>query len=72
MRSVFAGCGIHKKIKIRIDASCVKSIASRKGVGKVWHIEVNQLWLEEKVIKGDIEIEKVPGTTYGAGAPTNF
>ena len=43
------------------DASAAKGIATRKGLGKVRHIEVNQLWLQDKVSKGDIEVVKVQG-----------
>ena len=48
-------------IKIHTDASAAKGIATRKGLGKVRHIEVNQLWLQDKVSQGDIEVVKVPG-----------
>ena len=36
-----------------------KEFASRKGLGKVRHIDVSQLWLQDRVSKGDIAIEKV-------------
>ena len=65
IRSLLADWGIQRRIRIRTDASVAKSIASRRGVGKIRHIEVNQLWLQEKVNKGDIEIEKVPGKIIG-------
>ena len=47
------------KIKVKTDASAAIGIASRLGVGKVRHIEVNQLWLQEKVYYGKIELIKV-------------
>ena len=47
-------------IKAKTDASAAIGIASRLGVGKVRHIEVNQLWLQEKVYEKKIEIIKVP------------
>ncbi len=53
--------GVSMKLKIKTDASVAKSIASRRGIGRVRHIEVNQLWLQERVNKGQIEIEKVNG-----------
>ncbi len=37
------------KISIKGDASAAIGIANRVGIGKVRHIEVNQLWLQEKV-----------------------
>ena len=50
---------IENPISIRTDASAAIGIVSRIGVGKVRHIEVNQLWLQEKVYKGEVVIEKV-------------
>ena len=44
---------------IKSDASAAIGIANRIGIGKVRHIEVNQLWLQEKVSKKEILIEKV-------------
>ena len=47
------------KITIRSDASAAIGIANRVGIGKVRHIEVNQLWLQDKVYGGEVEIVKV-------------
>ena len=41
------------------DESAAIAIASRRGLGKVRHIEVCQLWLQDKVRRGDIRIVKV-------------
>lgn len=40
--------GIETKIRIKADAAVAKSISSRRGPGKQRHIEVNQLWLQQK------------------------
>ena len=53
--------GVSMRLTIKTDASVAKSIASRRGIGRVRHIEVNQLWLQERVSNGQIEIEKVDG-----------
>ena len=47
------------EINIKTDASAAKGIASRRGFGKVRHIDVSQLWLQDRVNKGEIVIEKV-------------
>ena len=51
-------------------ASAAKAIASRKGLGKVRHIEVNQLWIQDRVGFGDVEIHKVLGSVNPADALT--
>ena len=46
-------------ISLCSDASAAIGIASRVGIGKLRHIEVNQLWLQGKVAAGDITLHKV-------------
>ena len=58
------------KITLKTDASAAIGICSRIGVGKVRHIEVNQLWLQEKVAMGKFEIIKVPTAENLADALT--
>ena len=53
------GVTLEKPIEVRTDASAAVGIANRIGAGKVRHIEVNQLWVQEKVATGKIRIKKV-------------
>ena len=46
-------------IRMHTDASAAIGIASRIGLGKVRHIDVTQLWLQEKVSEKKIELVKV-------------
>ena len=59
LRSVMKDFGVDLSITIHTDASAAKGIASRRGLGKVRHIEVNQLWVQEKVSTGEITIRKI-------------
>ena len=59
VRSMLHDMGVETGININTDASAAKRIASRKGVGRVRHIEVHQLWVQEKVSRGEIVIHKV-------------
>jgi len=70
VRSVLGDLGYEMQIRLRTDASAAKGIASRRGLGKVRHIEVNQLWLQEKVSSGEIEVMKVKGLGNLADALT--
>ena len=60
------------RIRVKTDASVAKSMTTRRGLGGIRHIEVNQLWLQEKVNNGTIEIEKVKGETNRADVLTKF
>ena len=51
IRSMLSDLAVNLTIRLRTDATAAKGIAARRGLGKVRHIEVNQLWLQDKVQK---------------------
>ena len=61
IQSMLKDLGVELKVRLRTDASAAKGIAARRGLGKIRHIEVHQLWLQEKVNNGSIEVMKVKG-----------
>ena len=62
-RSVLRDLGHKVRVCVMTDSSAAKGMASRKGLGKVRHVEVNQLWVQQKVGSGEIELKKVEGRT---------
>ena len=72
MRGIMEDLGIKVGIEIKTDARAAKGIASRRGVGKIRHIEVSQLWLQEKVSSGEVVVTKVPGQTNLADILTKY
>ena len=61
IKGMLADFGINGSIEIKIDSSAAKGISSRRRLGKVRHIELCELWLQEKVAEGKIAIVKIPG-----------
>ena len=59
LQSVLKDFDIHVELAIKSDATAAVAIASRRGLGKVRHTEVRQLWLQEKVNNGIIKVVKV-------------
>jgi hypothetical protein len=59
IRAMASDLGVSIGVNVKTDASAAKGIASRRGLRKVRHIDVSQLWLQDKVSKGEIAIEKV-------------
>ena len=49
------------EVQINTDSSAARSSASRRGAGRVRHIEVWELWAQDRVAKGEREIKKVQG-----------
>ena len=43
------------------DASAALIIAKRQGVGKMRHINVKSLWLQEKEVQRELTYEKIKG-----------
>ena len=72
IRSLAADMGVDMSIRVRTDSSAAKGIASRAGLGKVRHIEVAQLWVQEKVRNGEITLEKVDGKVNLADCLTKY
>ena len=57
---MLSGLGVTvKRLGTKTDASVAKNLASRRGLGGIRHIEVSQLWLQEKENNREIEIERV-------------
>ena len=61
LKSMLEDFGVKVTIRVNIDASAAKGMASRRGLGKVRHIAVNQLWIQDRIARGDLTIEKVNG-----------
>ena len=61
LKAMMADLGIEVGVRIRVDASAAVGIATRRGLGKVRHIELNELWLQDQVARKRICIEKVDG-----------
>ncbi len=67
---MFEELGVPEKVRVRADSSAAKSISMRKGAGTVRHIEVRELWVQEKVDKGEMEIKKLKGESNVADGLT--
>ena len=54
MQAMFKELGAEVGIHWKTAAAAAKGIATRRGMGKVRHIEVNQLWFRDRISKGEI------------------
>ncbi len=59
MRGLMEDLGTSVEVQVNTDSSAAKSITARKGAGRVRHIEVRELWVQERVAKGKLKIVKV-------------
>ena len=59
------------KVRVLCDASANVGISHRAGAGKVKHLDIRQLWLQERVSIGDLTIEKIPRAVNSSDALTH-
>ena len=50
--------GVNLQIVIKCDASVAVGIVMRRGLGKLRHIDLTQLWLQEKVVHGGAQSDQ--------------
>ncbi len=61
LQSVARDLGIHVEIALCTDSSAAVGICRRAGIGRVRHLAVGQLWVQELVRGGSVELYKVKG-----------
>ena len=62
IQSMMKDLGYDFKLIVHTDSSAAVGIGNRHGLGKVKHMDIKELWIQEKVMDGDIKLIKVPGT----------
>ena len=70
VQSVAADLGIPGALTLRADAQAAIGICRRNGIGRVRHLAVGQLWIQERIREKAIRLEKVAGEANPADAAT--
>ena len=61
LKGLMEDLGVEVEAQVNTDSNAVKSMPARKCAGRVRHIEVRELWVQERVAKGELNIVKVRG-----------
>ncbi|CAK0857324.1 unnamed protein product [Prorocentrum cordatum] len=72
VRELVKFMGFNTSLDFECDASSAIAIASRRGLGRLRHLEVKWLWLQQLVGTGQIKIVKVKGTENLPDVGTKF
>ena len=64
--------GLSLSFELGTDSSAAKSFVNRRGLGKMRHLQVRDLWLQKKVRQGGIVIHKVLGVSNPADLMTKI
>ena len=59
--SILRDFRIDAEIRMRSDASAAIGITKRLGLGKVRHLSVADLWIQQKIRREEMTIEKLDG-----------
>ena len=59
-------------VHIGTDSAAAKSCVSRRGLGKMRHLEIRDLWLQKEVNDGKVIVSKIPGTENPADLMTKI
>ena len=72
VRSILQFWGYNPSIELQLDASSAIAIGSRQGLGKVRHMEVKYLWLQQLVATKHVRLVKVRGTEHPPDLGTKY
>ena len=70
LQTVMKELGWNYEIKIHVDANATIGTLHRRGLGKLRHVEVEELWLQQEISKKKISVSKVKGTENTADIGT--
>ena len=70
IQSLLIDLGWSVKIRVWIDATAAKGVASRTGLSKIRHMETRVLWVQQALKTGRLSILKIPGKVNPADVLT--
>ena len=62
--------GLSNVVYVGTDSSAAKSFVCRRGLGRMRHLEIRDLWLQKEVSEGRAEVSKVLGAENPADLMT--
>ena len=61
LQGLLSDLEIAMPLELHCDSSAARGIARRRGLGKLRHIELQTLWIQEKLARGAFRLHAVPG-----------
>ena len=68
--SLACDMGLELTLVVVVDSSAAVEMVNRSGVGRVRHLDVKDLWVQERVKRGFFTIVRVPGDSNPADVAT--
>jgi hypothetical protein len=70
LQQLLAWMSLPLRMRLATDSSAARSAMMRRGVGRMRHMEVKVLWLQDMVARGRCLVDKVPGVENPADIGT--
>ena len=61
MQALAEDLGWEVKVRVWTDSNAAKAVANRRGIGKLRHVELKWLWMQDMVKEGRIQLKPVRG-----------
>ena len=58
--------GLKWALRVATNAAAAVGICKRRGLGKIRHLATADLWVQDRIKKGDVELLRVPGVSNPA------
>jgi len=59
--SLLSDLGVQLPMRLWTDSSASQGMCARQGLGKVRHLDVQELWVQQRLRNGEFSLHKVPG-----------
>ena len=59
-------------VVVRTDSSSGLAVCSRRGLGRLRHVQTRHLWVQQRVHHGDLRLKKEPGDRIVSDALTKL
>ena len=61
VQNMMRDLGYELSLTVQTDSSAAIGMGSRSGLGRVKHLDIRELWIQERIMNGDMKLVKVPG-----------
>ena len=72
IRALLADFGLTVSLELHADATAAIGMCKRLGLGRVRHLAVSDLWLQQRVRSKDLQLFKAPGKVNIADIFTKY
>ncbi len=62
MQQLLAWMGEPLRLRLSLGSSAARSAVLRRGVGRIRHLEVKTLWIQDHTASGRLVVDKIKGT----------